>query len=56
MSAEGEPPHPSPTYRSWTVDSSTQLGNVRAQLRWQAIAWALPEECTDRLLMVAMSW
>jgi two-component sensor histidine kinase len=49
---EGEPPHPlSPG--EWTIVSPAQLGGLRAQLRTLASRWALPEDCTDRLLTVA---
>jgi two-component sensor histidine kinase len=51
-STEGEPLHPPLSYQRWTVISSAQLGSLRAQLRYLASAWALPEDCTDRILMI----
>jgi two-component sensor histidine kinase len=50
--AEGEPPYPPLSYRRWTVVSAAQLGSLRAQLRYLASRWALPEECTERILMI----
>ena len=51
-STEGEPLHPPLSYRRWTVISPAQLGSLRAQLRSLARSWALPEDCTDRLLVI----
>jgi two-component sensor histidine kinase len=39
-------------YRRWTVVSPAQLAGLRAQLRSLAGLWALPEDCTDRLLLI----
>jgi two-component sensor histidine kinase len=50
--AEGEPLPPPLSYRRWTVVSPAQLGSLRAQLRYLASLWALPEDCTDRLLLI----
>jgi hypothetical protein len=49
---EVESPHPLSSGK-WTIVSPTQLGGLRAQLRNLASRWALPEDCTDRLLTVA---
>jgi two-component sensor histidine kinase len=51
-SPEAESPHPPLSYRRWTVVSPAQLAGLRAQLRYLASVWALPEDCTDRLLMI----
>lgn len=34
------------------MDSPAQLGGLRAQLRRLARLWALPEDCTDRIVMI----
>ena len=39
-------------YRRCTVVGPAQLADLRAQLRSLARLWALPEDCTDRLLMI----
>jgi anti-sigma regulatory factor (Ser/Thr protein kinase) len=51
-STEGKPLHPPLSYRRWTVISPAELGSLRAQLRHLADVWALPEDCTDRILMI----
>jgi two-component sensor histidine kinase len=51
-STEGEPVHPLPSSRRWTVVSPAQLAELRAQLRHLANRWALPDDCTDRLVMI----
>ena len=51
-STEGELLPPLPSSRRWTVDTAAQLGGLRAQLRYLASTRALPEDCTDRLLMI----
>jgi two-component sensor histidine kinase len=51
-STEGKPLDPPLSYRRWTIDSPAQLGSLRAQLRWLARLWALPEDCTDRIVMI----
>jgi two-component sensor histidine kinase len=50
-SPEGEALHPPSWYRR-TVIGPAQLAELRAQLRYLARLWALPEDCTDRLLMI----
>ena len=46
-------PLPQPqSFRSWTVTSPAQLRVLRAQLRHLASLWALPDDCTDRILMI----
>jgi two-component sensor histidine kinase len=51
-STEGAPPRPPLSYRKWTVVSPAQLGCVRAQIRSLVSHWGLPEDCSDRLLMI----
>ena len=52
LSEMWEARHSPLSYRRWTVISSAELGSVRAQLRDLASLWALPEDCTDRILMI----
>jgi two-component sensor histidine kinase len=40
------------SYRRWTIVSPAELGGLRMQLRCLVSVWELPEECTDRLLMI----
>ena len=40
------------SYRRWTIVSPAELGGLRRQLRCLVSVWELPEECTDRLLMI----
>jgi two-component sensor histidine kinase len=51
-STDGEPARQLLSDRRWTVASSAELGRLRAQLRHLASLWALPEDCTDRILMI----
>lgn len=51
-STVGTPAAPPLSYRRWTVTSPAQLGGLRAQLRSVANLWSLPDECTDRLVMI----
>jgi two-component sensor histidine kinase len=51
-STEGEPLHAPPSYRKWTIGSPAQLGGLRTQLRRLVSLWGLPEDCTDRLLVI----
>jgi two-component sensor histidine kinase len=51
-SIDREPPRQGQSHHRWTVTSPAQLRIVRAQLRHLASLWALPEDCTDRVLMI----
>ena len=51
-SIDHEPPRQPQSFRSWTVTSPAQLRVLRTQLRHLTGLWALPEDCTDRLLMI----
>ena len=51
-SIDHEPPRQPQSFRSWTVASPAQLRALREQLRHVASLWALPDDCTDRILMI----
>jgi two-component sensor histidine kinase len=47
-----QPPRQAQSFGSWTVTSPAQLRVLRTQLRHLTSLWALPDDCTDRILVI----